>query len=73
MNKTGTRKKRESKSREAKIMELKRAHPGEWILILKDGSNVHAQKLSDVYALVPHASQIRATLRPYKPQELLLY
>jgi hypothetical protein len=55
------------------IMELKTKHPGEWILILKDGSYVHADKLEGAYAQVPDTSKIKITLRPYKPQELLLY
>ena len=55
------------------IMEVKTKHAGEWILILKDGSYIHAQKLADAYAQVPDASKVKTTLRPYKPQELLLY
>ena len=56
-----------------KYLELKTKHPGEWILILKDDSYVHAQKLEDAYAQVPDTSKIKTTLRPYKSQELLLY
>lgn len=53
-------------------MEIKAKHPGEWILILEDGSYVHAQKLEDAYARVSDVSKIKTTLRPYKAQELIL-
>ena len=58
---------------EIRFTELKAKHPGEWILILNDGSYVHAHNLKDAYARVADVSKIRTTLRPYKPQELLLY
>ena len=62
-----------SKSRGINETRLKAKHPGEWILLLKNGEYVHAKKLDDAYAKVSDVSQIVATLRPYKSQELLLY
>ena len=58
---------------EMRFMELKTKHPGEWILILNDGDYVHAHNLEDAYARIADVSKIKTTLRPYKPEELLLY
>lgn len=74
MTQTHIAKNRDRKTEsEMRIMELKAKHVGEWILILNDGSYIHAHKLADAYAQVPDTSKIKTTLRPYKPQELLLY
>ena len=74
MTQTHIAKNRDRKTEsEMRIMELKTKHPGEWVLILKDDSRVHAEKLQDAYARVADVSKIKTTLRPYKPQELLLY
>lgn len=55
------------------VEKLEKKHPGEWIVLLKDGTYTHALELSEAMAAVKDRSSVVGMFRSRKPEEPLLY